>query len=204
MTTSSSAIDHRIDGRMRPKSAGPRTMNGGHEHVQQPPERRFEQDQRRGEHIAGMHPDLPPVFERTIIDRDIGGDRHAHPAQKGTAEHHPHRVVIGDKAFAGTVDDRAQAGDQEREQEQAGLTDRAVQRELRPVMRRPALRRDHAHPDARRDTVRVELPRHRAPHAEIARPEATGDDRQHDKNGIMRFWIRHRSPPSPPIPHKLT
>src|SRR4051794_38193285 len=99
-----------------------------------------------------------------------------------------------DISLAGDVDDREQARDQEREQEQARLSDRAVQRQLRPVVRGPALRRHHAHPDARRDAMRMELPGHIAPHAEIAGQKAHPDHRQHDQHVIMRAWIRHWSP----------
>ena len=75
-----------------------------------------------------------------------------------------------------------------------GGPDGAVQRQL-PVVSGPALRRHHRHPDAGGDAMGVKLPGNAAPDAEIARPEAGDDYRNHDQDVIMRVAIWHRMAP---------
>ncbi len=141
-----------------------------------------------------MDPHLPPIFEGAVIKDDIGRQGQGQADQELAAEGGSNRTIRRDETLGGQVDDRRQPADQEGEQDQARLSDRAVDRKLL-LVHRPALRQHHQHPDAGGDAMGVELPWNGFLRGEIARPEARDDHCDAGQHIIRRIAIWHGKPP---------
>uniref|UniRef100_A0A183CGA3 LigA n=1 Tax=Globodera pallida TaxID=36090 RepID=A0A183CGA3_GLOPA len=156
----------------------------------EPAEDRRQQEQRGRQHVARVELHHAARAQCRIIAPGKGGDREdVDPGQAGRVHRIEGRGRIGE-ALRHAQEDHRSAGEEQREQHEAGRAERPVQGVV-ARMDEPALGGEQRQPQGRGHAVRVHLQRRGADRREIARPEGQRREREYREQIPMGVTVRH-------------